>query len=163
MCCCFLHYAYVWGRISLGWGFLGLLLPPGSPIIITKPNWFTSFQGGYSPTVGGIFKWMTWQSSFFFFCILFLFVPNLMFCIYYYYSSKLCYIWKDSANCNGGKWIIRFKKAVAGRFWEDLVKLCSFLFFYGAVSPANYSFIFCSCLLVPDRRLRLWNCISWTI
>ncbi|KAK9664652.1 hypothetical protein RND81_14G058500 [Saponaria officinalis] len=29
--------------------------------------------------------------------------------------------WEDSANCNGGKWIIRFKKAVSGRFWEDLV------------------------------------------
>lgn len=28
---------------------------------------------------------------------------------------------KDSANCNGGKWIIRFKKVVSGRFWEDLV------------------------------------------
>ncbi|KAF3790529.1 Eukaryotic translation initiation factor [Nymphaea thermarum] len=27
----------------------------------------------------------------------------------------------DSANCNGGKWIIRFNKAVSGRFWEDLV------------------------------------------
>ncbi|KAG6416206.1 hypothetical protein SASPL_123630 [Salvia splendens] len=27
----------------------------------------------------------------------------------------------DSANCNGGKWIIRLKKAVSGRFWEDLV------------------------------------------
>ncbi|KAL9998652.1 putative translation Initiation factor eIF-4e, eukaryotic translation initiation factor 4E (eIF-4E) [Helianthus debilis subsp. tardiflorus] len=30
-------------------------------------------------------------------------------------------LWEDSANCNGGKWIIRFKKAVSGRFWEDLV------------------------------------------
>ncbi|KAK6945440.1 Translation Initiation factor eIF- 4e, partial [Dillenia turbinata] len=27
----------------------------------------------------------------------------------------------DSANRNGGKWIIRFKRAVSGRFWEDLV------------------------------------------
>ncbi|KAJ6951773.1 hypothetical protein NC653_041045 [Populus alba x Populus x berolinensis] len=27
----------------------------------------------------------------------------------------------DSANCNGGEWIIRFKKVVSGRFWEDLV------------------------------------------
>ncbi|XVF56882.1 hypothetical protein PTKIN_Ptkin06aG0156000 [Pterospermum kingtungense] len=27
----------------------------------------------------------------------------------------------DSVNCNGGKWIIRFKKVVSGRFWEDLV------------------------------------------
>ncbi|KAF7147784.1 hypothetical protein RHSIM_Rhsim03G0001600 [Rhododendron simsii] len=30
-------------------------------------------------------------------------------------------LWEDSANCNGGKWIIRFKKAISGRFWEDLV------------------------------------------
>ncbi|KAJ9554873.1 hypothetical protein OSB04_009487 [Centaurea solstitialis] len=30
-------------------------------------------------------------------------------------------LWEDSANCNGGKWIIRFKKPVSGRFWEDLV------------------------------------------
>lgn len=29
---------------------------------------------------------------------------------------------QDSANCNGGKWIIRFKKVVSGRFWEDLVR-----------------------------------------
>ncbi|XP_021679986.2 eukaryotic translation initiation factor NCBP isoform X2 [Hevea brasiliensis] len=30
-------------------------------------------------------------------------------------------LWEDSANSNGGKWIIRFKKVVSGRFWEDLV------------------------------------------
>lgn len=30
-------------------------------------------------------------------------------------------LWEDPANCNGGKWIIRFKKVVSGRFWEDLV------------------------------------------
>ncbi|XP_043690459.1 eukaryotic translation initiation factor NCBP [Telopea speciosissima] len=30
-------------------------------------------------------------------------------------------LWEDAANCNGGKWIIRFKKLVSGRFWEDLV------------------------------------------
>ncbi|CAN6295680.1 unnamed protein product [Urochloa humidicola] len=30
-------------------------------------------------------------------------------------------LWEDPANQNGGKWIIRFKKAVSGRFWEDLV------------------------------------------
>ncbi|XP_044499688.1 eukaryotic translation initiation factor NCBP isoform X1 [Mangifera indica] len=30
-------------------------------------------------------------------------------------------LWEDSANCNGGKWIIRFKKVVSARFWEDLV------------------------------------------
>ncbi|KAI3674735.1 hypothetical protein L2E82_51961 [Cichorium intybus] len=30
-------------------------------------------------------------------------------------------LWEDSANYKGGKLIIRFKKAVSGRFWEDLV------------------------------------------
>ncbi|XP_062168130.1 eukaryotic translation initiation factor NCBP [Alnus glutinosa] len=30
-------------------------------------------------------------------------------------------LWEDSANCNGGKWIIRFKKVVSGRYWEDLI------------------------------------------
>ncbi|CAN1245840.1 Eukaryotic translation initiation factor NCBP, partial [Linum grandiflorum] len=30
-------------------------------------------------------------------------------------------LWEDSANSSGGKWIIRFKKVVSGRFWEDLV------------------------------------------
>ena len=33
-----------------------------------------------------------------------------------------CLVCQDSANCNGGKWIIRFKKVVSGRFWEDLVR-----------------------------------------
>ncbi|XP_043690958.1 eukaryotic translation initiation factor NCBP-like [Telopea speciosissima] len=31
-------------------------------------------------------------------------------------------LWEDAANCNGGKWIIRFRKVVSGRFWEDLVR-----------------------------------------
>ncbi|EFJ13594.1 hypothetical protein SELMODRAFT_446282 [Selaginella moellendorffii] len=30
-------------------------------------------------------------------------------------------LWEDTANRNGGKWIVRFKKIVSGRFWEDLV------------------------------------------
>ncbi|WOL16921.1 hypothetical protein Cni_G25709 [Canna indica] len=30
-------------------------------------------------------------------------------------------LWEDPANCNGGKWILRFKKAISSRFWEDLV------------------------------------------
>uniref|UniRef100_A0ACD5XJS0 Uncharacterized protein n=1 Tax=Avena sativa TaxID=4498 RepID=A0ACD5XJS0_AVESA len=30
-------------------------------------------------------------------------------------------LWEDPANRSGGKWIIRFKKAVSARFWEDLV------------------------------------------
>jgi translation initiation factor 4E len=30
-------------------------------------------------------------------------------------------VWEDPLNIQGGKWIIRFKKGVADRFWEDLV------------------------------------------
>lgn len=30
-------------------------------------------------------------------------------------------LWEDAANRSGGKWIIRFKKLVSGRYWEDLV------------------------------------------
>jgi len=30
-------------------------------------------------------------------------------------------LWEDAANRNGGKWIIRLKKLVSGRFWENLV------------------------------------------
>jgi len=30
-------------------------------------------------------------------------------------------LWEDAANRSGGKWIIRFKKIVSGRYWEDLV------------------------------------------
>ncbi|KMZ63934.1 Eukaryotic translation initiation factor 4E [Zostera marina] len=30
-------------------------------------------------------------------------------------------LWEDNANRSGGKWIIRFKKPISGRFWEDLV------------------------------------------
>ncbi|KAL0647603.1 hypothetical protein Bca4012_045894 [Brassica carinata] len=28
---------------------------------------------------------------------------------------------QDGANCNGGKWILRFSKGVSSRFWEDLL------------------------------------------
>lgn len=30
-------------------------------------------------------------------------------------------VWEDPLNLQGGKWIIRLKKGVADRFWEDLV------------------------------------------
>lgn len=30
-------------------------------------------------------------------------------------------VWEDPLNLAGGKWIIRLKKGVADRFWEDLV------------------------------------------
>ncbi|KLO19089.1 eukaryotic translation initiation factor 4E [Schizopora paradoxa] len=30
-------------------------------------------------------------------------------------------VWEDSLNVNGGKWIIRLKKGIADRIWEDIV------------------------------------------
>jgi translation initiation factor 4E len=30
-------------------------------------------------------------------------------------------VWEDPLNLSGGKWIIRLKKGVADRIWEDLV------------------------------------------
>lgn len=30
-------------------------------------------------------------------------------------------VWEDEANANGGKWILRFRKGLAARLWEELV------------------------------------------
>lgn len=30
-------------------------------------------------------------------------------------------MWEDAGNKRGGKWIIRLKKGVADRYWEDLL------------------------------------------
>ncbi|XP_071912040.1 eukaryotic translation initiation factor NCBP-like [Coffea arabica] len=58
-------------------------------------------------------------------------------------------LWEDSANCNGGKWIIRFKKAVSGRFWEDLVSQCCSVwlcFLHPAFFFPQYSS--CRCMMI---------------
>lgn len=30
-------------------------------------------------------------------------------------------MWEDAANIQGGKWIVRVKKGLASRYWENLV------------------------------------------
>ena len=30
-------------------------------------------------------------------------------------------MWEDEANVNGGKWIVRLKKGLAARYWEDVL------------------------------------------
>lgn len=30
-------------------------------------------------------------------------------------------VWQDEANKNGGKWIIRLRKGLASRFWENII------------------------------------------
>ena len=34
---------------------------------------------------------------------------------------NFCFLKQDSANKNGGKWIIRLKKGLASRCWENLI------------------------------------------
>eukprot|EP00252_Welwitschia_mirabilis_P003879 TRINITY_DN1395_c0_g1_i1.p1 TRINITY_DN1395_c0_g1~~TRINITY_DN1395_c0_g1_i1.p1 ORF type:complete len:216 (+),score=26.15 TRINITY_DN1395_c0_g1_i1:169-816(+) len=62
-------------------------------------------------------------------------------------------LWEDPANCNGGKWIIRLRKAVSGRFWEDLV-----LAFVG--DQLDYSDNVCGLVLsvrYGEDILSVWN------
>lgn len=30
-------------------------------------------------------------------------------------------VWEDTANCKGGKWILRLKKGLSSRIWENLL------------------------------------------
>ena len=43
-------------------------------------------------------------------------------CDYHVFRAGIRPMWEDEANSNGGKWIVRLKKGVAARYWEDLVR-----------------------------------------
>ncbi|CAL5871279.1 uncharacterized protein PFLUO_LOCUS5529 [Penicillium psychrofluorescens] len=40
---------------------------------------------------------------------------------YHIFKKGIRPVWEDEANKRGGKWIVRLKKGVADRFWEDLL------------------------------------------
>lgn len=40
---------------------------------------------------------------------------------YHIFKKGIRPVWEDEANKKGGKWIVRFKKGVADRYWEDLL------------------------------------------
>eukprot|EP00163_Fabomonas_tropica_P001754 TRINITY_DN11300_c0_g1_i1.p1 TRINITY_DN11300_c0_g1~~TRINITY_DN11300_c0_g1_i1.p1 ORF type:complete len:205 (+),score=34.61 TRINITY_DN11300_c0_g1_i1:423-1037(+) len=40
---------------------------------------------------------------------------------YHLFADGIKPMWEDSANKKGGKWIIRLKKGLASRYWEDVV------------------------------------------
>ncbi|OAL71369.1 translation initiation factor eIF4E3 [Trichophyton violaceum] len=40
---------------------------------------------------------------------------------YHIFKKNIRPVWEDEANKRGGKWIIRLKKGVADRYWEDLL------------------------------------------
>ncbi|GAB0132592.1 hypothetical protein EsDP_00001024 [Epichloe bromicola] len=40
---------------------------------------------------------------------------------YHLFKSDIRPIWEDDVNRKGGKWVVRMKKGVADRYWEDLI------------------------------------------
>ncbi|KAF8468147.1 translation initiation factor eIF 4e-like domain-containing protein [Kalaharituber pfeilii] len=40
---------------------------------------------------------------------------------YHFFKKGIRPVWEDQENKNGGKWIIRLKKGVSTRYWEDLL------------------------------------------
>jgi len=40
---------------------------------------------------------------------------------YHIFKKGMRPVWEDEANKRGGKWIVRLKKGVADRYWEDLL------------------------------------------
>lgn len=40
---------------------------------------------------------------------------------YHIFKKGIRPVWEDNENRKGGKWIVRLKKGVADRYWEDLV------------------------------------------
>jgi translation initiation factor 4E len=40
---------------------------------------------------------------------------------YHVFKNGIRPVWEDEANKRGGKWIVRLKKGVADRYWEDLL------------------------------------------
>lgn len=41
---------------------------------------------------------------------------------YHLFKSGIKPMWEDSANRRGGKWMVRLRKGIASRYWEDLVR-----------------------------------------
>ena len=40
---------------------------------------------------------------------------------YHFFKEGIRPVWEDDENRRGGKWIMRLKKGVADRYWEDLI------------------------------------------
>ena len=47
-------------------------------------------------------------------------LPNTM--DYHLFKTGIKPIWEDPANRRGGKWMVRLRKGIASRYWEDLVR-----------------------------------------
>ena len=40
---------------------------------------------------------------------------------YHFFKDGIRPVWEDDENKHGGKWIMRLKKGVADRYWEELL------------------------------------------
>jgi translation initiation factor 4E len=49
-------------------------------------------------------------------------LPNTM--DYHLFKTGIKPMWEDAANRRGGKWMVRLRKGIASRYWEDLVSEC---------------------------------------
>lgn len=47
-------------------------------------------------------------------------LPNTM--DYHLFKTGIKPMWEDPANRRGGKWMVRLRKGIASRYWEDLVR-----------------------------------------
>ncbi|EDR14631.1 uncharacterized protein LACBIDRAFT_244180, partial [Laccaria bicolor S238N-H82] len=68
-------------------------------------------------------------------------------------------VWEDPLNLSGGKWIIRLKKGVADRIWEDLVLAVIGDQFDGYANRAEWPEI-CGCTISVRQSediVSLWN------
>ncbi|KAI9136321.1 translation initiation factor eIF 4e-like domain-containing protein [Paraphysoderma sedebokerense] len=70
---------------------------------------------------------------------------------YHLFKQGVRPVWEDDANINGGKWIVRLKKGLASRYWEDLIL---------AVIGDQFSDDICGIVLSirnSEDILSLWN------
>lgn len=40
---------------------------------------------------------------------------------YHFFKGGIRPVWEDDENKKGGKWVVRFKKGVMDRYWDDLL------------------------------------------
>jgi translation initiation factor 4E len=40
---------------------------------------------------------------------------------FHFFKEGIKPVWEDAANCKGGKWILRLKKGLSSRIWENLL------------------------------------------
>ena len=40
---------------------------------------------------------------------------------YHLFKDGIFPVWEDPQNCQGGKWMIKVRKGIASRYWEDIV------------------------------------------